>query len=433
MISRKGWYAVIVASLGAAALASCSSGPGGIVVEQDGAGGAKDAASDTRETGGSPTGGAGGMAGATGDGSPDVVADATDDRSGDSGIPPMCVFHTEPPPMLSLLDDSGTDAVSDASGASDALADADAPAIPEAGPPDTGVADTGAPDVVIVDAGGSQDASTPDATSSDASTVDAVADTTTTVDAAGDRSGGRDGGDGGDAGPPPSITILNSPFLGPYLADSAGRTLYTFGNDKPGDCMSVPIPDCEADCAIAWPPFDAGKRTLAMGLNPDVFGSVLRTDGMAQVTTYYGWPLYYYRNDTMSGVINGHAKSKTWHVATVTPFNMMIMKDKTNPRYVADGNGRTLYVFDKDTAGAVGADPISACVGDCLTQYPPFVRNRINAVSSLDPNDLSLFVRPDNGRQQVAYKGAPLYLSAADMRSGDQKGVAMGWTVAAAP
>jgi predicted lipoprotein with Yx(FWY)xxD motif len=68
-----------------------------------------------------------------------------------------------------------------------------------------------------------------------------------------------------------------------------------------------------------------------------------------------------------------------------------------------------------------------------LTQYPPFQKNRINAVTSLDPNDLSLFVRPDTGRQQVAYKGAPLYLSAADMRSGDQKGLAMGWTVAAAP
>jgi len=108
------------------------------------------------------------------------------------------------------------------------------------------------------------------------------------------------------------------------------------------------------------------------------------------------------------------------------------MKDKTNPRYIADGNGHTLYVFDKDIAGTASSDPVSTCMGDCLTQYPPFVRNRINAVSSLDPNDLILFVRTD-GRQQVAYKGAPLYLSAADMRSGDQKGVAMGWTVAAAP
>jgi predicted lipoprotein with Yx(FWY)xxD motif len=431
MLSQKGWFAVIVASLGTAALASCSSGPGGIVVEPDGAGGAKDAANDAREAGGSSMAGAGGAAGAMSDSATDTtVSDASDDRSGDSGSPPLCVFHTEPPPMLFSLDDSGADVTTDAIG------DVDGAIIIDAGPADTGSTDTGSPpdDVVIVDSGGTQDTSSPDAPTSDASTVDAVADAGTTTDASGDRSGGRDGGgDGGDAGPPPSITVLNSPFLGPYLADSTGRTLYTFGNDKPGDCMYDPIPDCEADCAIAWPPFDAGKRTLAMGLDPNVFGSVLRTDGMAQVTTYYGWPLYYYRSDTASGVINGHAKSKTWHVATVTPFNMMIMKDKTNPRYIADGDGRTLYVFDKDTAGTAGSDPVSACAGDCLTQYPPFVRNRINAVSSLNPNDLVLFVRPDNGRQQVAYKGAPLYLSAADMRSGDQKGVAMGWTVAAAP
>ena len=158
-----------------------------------------------------------------------------------------------------------------------------------------------------------------------------------------------------------------------------------------------------------------------------------RADGVSQITTYYGWPLYYYRSDTASGVINGQGKSKTWHVATIIPHNIMIMRDKTNPRYIADGNGRTLYVFASDTAGTAGSDPVSACTGACLDQYPPLLKNRINAVSSLPPDDLSLFVRPDMGRQQVAYKGAPLYLSAADMRSGDQKGVAMGWTVAAAP
>jgi len=331
--------------------------------------------------------------------------------------------------MLSSFDDSGADG--DSAQGSDAA---------EAGPSDTidsgadaTVPDSGGQDATVADATtddpSTPDASTPDASTADASTMDATADAS--GDVSGDRSGGRDGG--GDGAPAPSITVLTSPFLGPYLADSMGRTLYTFGNDKPGDCNYPPIPDCEADCAIAWPPFDAGKRTLASSLDPAVFGSTARGDGVSQITTYYGWPLYYYRSDTTGGVINGQAKSKTWHIATVTPNNMMIMKDKTNPRYISDGNGRTLYVFAQDTVGTEGSDPVSACVGDCLTQYPPFQRNRINAVSSLDPNDLILFVRADTGRQQVAYKGAPLYLSAADMRSGDQKGVAMGWTVAAAP
>jgi predicted lipoprotein with Yx(FWY)xxD motif len=412
--------AIWVGSMGALALVSCSSTPGGIVVYNDGSGGS-DGASDARE--GGPTGGAGGAP----DGSGDTLADAIDDRS-DSGQPPICVFYTPPPPppLASFQEggSDGTDGDSTDSGGGEAGS-------PEAGSDatsnDVTTADTTNQDVTTVDA--TADATpdgTPDVSIGDASVADAGGDAT------GDRSGGRDGASG-DGAPPPSITVLMSPFLGPYLADSAGRTLYTFGNDKPGDCNYPPIPDCEADCAIAWPPFDAGKRTLAMALDPNVFGSVARADGVSQITTYYGWPLYYYRSDTMGGVVNGQGKSKTWHVATTIPHNIMIMRNKTNPRYIADGDGRTLYVYAEDRAGVAGSDPVSACTGSCLAMYPPLLKNRINAVSSLPPNDLSLFVRPDMGRQQVAYKGAPLYLSAADARSGDQKGVAMGWTVAAAP
>jgi predicted lipoprotein with Yx(FWY)xxD motif len=409
-------FAILVAWMGPVALASCSSSPGGIVVPSDGAGGA-DGSNDAREAGGSPTGGAGGAA----DGSLDTLADAPDERSADSAPPPICVYYTPPPPMLASFQEGGADGI-DSDGAADAAPD-------EGGGPEASV---DASDATAADATG-QDV-TVDATS-DATADASVADATTGdagSDASGDRSGGRDGA-AGDGAPAPSITVRMSPYLGPYLADSEGRTLYTFGNDKPGDCNYPPMPDCEADCAIAWPPFDAGKRTLAMGLDPAVFGSAARADGVSQITTYYGWPLYYYRPDTASGVINGQGKSKTWHVATTIPHNIMIMRDKTNPRYIADGDGRTLYVSDMDTPGTTSSDPVSACVGACLTQYPPLLKNRLNAVSSIPPNDLTLFVRPDMGRQQVAYKGAPLYLSAADMRSGDQKGVAMGWIVVAAP
>jgi predicted lipoprotein with Yx(FWY)xxD motif len=419
---RNGWLArrrfvLFVAALGGGALASCTSTPGGIVIEPDGSGGANDGATDGREAGGSATGGTGGAGGAVFDSAVDNLGDASDDASSDSGPAPICVYHT-PPPLASFQDDAAVDGSNDVIGSSD---------VTDASSIDAGI--DAVDDVIMTDGGADV---LPDGSPSDDVIADVAREAGQSIDASGDRSGGRDGG-GGDGAPAPSITILNSPFLGPYLADSAGRTLYTFGNDKPGDCNYPPITDCEADCAIAWPPFDAGKRSLAMGLDPALFGSVARGDGISQITTYYGWPLYYYRSDNASGVVNGHAKSKTWHVATVIPNNMMIMRDKTNPRYIADGVGRTLYVFDQDMVGTAGADPVSACTGTCLTQYPPFLLNRVNAVSALIPTDLSLFVRSDMGRQQVAYKGAPLYLSAADMRSGDQKGISMGWTVAAAP
>jgi predicted lipoprotein with Yx(FWY)xxD motif len=416
-MARNEWFArrrLVMMTAAMGALLACSSSPGGIVVETDGAGGATgDGSSDARETGGT---GAGGAAGAASDGAIDVLADAIDDRSGDGAVPPLCVFHTPPPPLPFMSqDDGGPDADSDSgmvdAGGMDATMDVLDASMPETGAPDV-VADNGTVDITVSD-GPIAEAST---------------------DTPGDRSGGgRDGTGPGDTGPAPSITVINSPFLGPYLADSAGRTLYTFGNDKPGDCNYEPVADCEADCLIAWPAFDAGKRSLAMGLDPAVFGSTLRTDKQGQITTYYGWPLYYYRSDTAGNMITGHGKSKTWHVATVIPNNMMIMRDKTNPRYIADGVGRTLYVYDQDTVGTATGDPLSGCTGSCLTEHPPFTTNRINAVSTLATTDLQLFVRSDNGRQQVAYKGAPLYLSSADMQSGDQKGIGMGWTVAAAP
>jgi predicted lipoprotein with Yx(FWY)xxD motif len=333
-------------------------------------------------------------------------------------VPPLCIFHTDPPPTFSSLDDSGTDAANDAP-TSDGSADAGPPDVQS---PDVGSSVDAMPDIIVVDT------SQPPVDASSDPAVDP-----TSGDAVSER---RDGAaEGGDGAIPTSITVLSSPFLGPYLADSAGRTLYTFGNDQAGDCKNPPVPDCEADCAIAWPPFDAGKRTLPPSLNPMAFGSVVRPDGVTNITSYYGWPLYYYRSDTMGGQINGHGKSKTWHVATVTPANMMIMRAKTNPRYVADGNGFTLYIYEQDTAGTATTDPKSACVGPCTTEHPPFLKNRINAVSSLDPNltDLGLFVRPDTGQQQVAYKGMPLYLSSADMRSGEQNGLTTGWTIALAP
>jgi len=240
--------------------------------------------------------------------------------------------------------------------------------------------------------------------------------------------GGSSRADAGDAGPAPSITVLVSPFLGPYLADSTGRVLYTYGADQPGDCNNIAVSGCEADCLIAWPVFDAGARTLATSLNDALFGTILRKDGLLQ-TTYYGWPLYYFKTDLVPGMLGGQAKSKTWHAATVIPAGVMIMKGATISRYLGDGAGHTLYVYDQDTKGVAAANPVAACKDTCLADHPPFYRSRLSVVSSLEPTDFSTF-SPSSDRVQLAYKGAPLYYSAADARSGDQNGATTGWSVA---
>ena len=75
-------------------------------------------------------------------------------------------------------------------------------------------------------------------------------------------------------------------------------------------------------------------------------------------------------------------------------------------------NGMTLYTFDRDTAGSGK----SACNGPCAVTWPPLSASAAPAAS-----DYSLVVR-DDGTQQLAYKGKPLYYWAKDTKPGDMLG-----------
>src|SRR5207253_9686862 len=103
---------------------------------------------------------------------------------------------------------------------------------------------------------------------------------------------------------------LEQPFRRQLPRRLAGRTLYTYGADWAGDCNYAPISNCVTDCLVAWPLFNANPRTLAPTLDDHAFGTILRADGAYQ-TTYFGWPLYYYKTDTGPGVLGGQAKAKT--------------------------------------------------------------------------------------------------------------------------
>ena len=73
--------------------------------------------------------------------------------------------------------------------------------------------------------------------------------------------------------------------------------------------------------------------------------------------------------------------------------------------------GMTLYVFDKDAAGK------SACNGDCAVKWPPLIA----AANQKAAGDYSIISRNDGG-QQWAYKGKPLYLWSKDQKPGDATG-----------
>lgn len=85
---------------------------------------------------------------------------------------------------------------------------------------------------------------------------------------------------------------------------------------------------------------------------------------------------------------------------------------KTETGVLTNPAGMTLYVFDKDVAGSGK----SVCNGDCAVKWPPLA-----ARGSKASGDYTTITR-DDGSQQWAYKGKPLYLWFKDEKPGDMTG-----------
>ena len=238
-------------------------------------------------------------------------------------------------------------------------------------------------------------------------------------------------GGAGGAAPQYDVSLKVSPFVGPYLADHEGKALYIYGADFAGDCATPPQSNCVEDCVMSWPLFDAGPRDLQEGLDDALFGRIEREDGQFQ-TTFYGWPLYYYRSDTEEAPLNGQGRGRTWFVAETVLPNVMILRAPESAggnRYLGDDRGRALYVFAEDDVGSATRAPVSHCSGDCLDDFGVFTRAAVLPVSLLEPSDLTVFFRED-GRSQIAFRGQPLYTSAADTKSGETNGTATeGWSL----
>jgi predicted lipoprotein with Yx(FWY)xxD motif len=76
-----------------------------------------------------------------------------------------------------------------------------------------------------------------------------------------------------------------------------------------------------------------------------------------------------------------------------------------------DEKGMTLYTFDRDAKGR------SACNAQCAVNWPPLVA----AAGAKAAGDYTIVVR-DDGREQWAYKGKPLYRWVKDREPGDRTG-----------
>lgn len=77
---------------------------------------------------------------------------------------------------------------------------------------------------------------------------------------------------------------------------------------------------------------------------------------------------------------------------------------------LADTTGRTVYIFDKDSANK------SNCAGGCLAAWPAFVVKPGAAAQG----DFGLI--ESNGAMQWTVKGKPLYYFAGDTKPGERNG-----------
>jgi predicted lipoprotein with Yx(FWY)xxD motif len=79
-------------------------------------------------------------------------------------------------------------------------------------------------------------------------------------------------------------------------------------------------------------------------------------------------------------------------------------------------NGRTLYLFEKDTG------PKSTCSGECANDWPPLTAGgKLTAGSDVKASMLGTTKRSD-GASQVTYNGHPLYYFEGDKNAGDTAG-----------
>ncbi|MGW4483882.1 SCO0930 family lipoprotein [Amycolatopsis sp. NPDC004368] len=104
-------------------------------------------------------------------------------------------------------------------------------------------------------------------------------------------------------------------------------------------------------------------------------------------------------------------------VATDTAMKLAATDVADLGKVLTDGDGHTLYRFDKDTA----KPPKSSCEGDCAKAWPPLLSKGDVQLDGVDKSLVGTVSRAD-GTEQVTVNGWPLYTYAKDSVPGDATG-----------
>lgn len=103
--------------------------------------------------------------------------------------------------------------------------------------------------------------------------------------------------------------------------------------------------------------------------------------------------------------------------AASTPSGVAVAVHKGKlGKYLVDGQGRTLYLFEQDKG------PMSTCSGACATSWPPAAASgHPKPGPGIDAARIGVVKRAD-GAEELAFAGHPLYRYAGDSAPGDANG-----------
>lgn len=90
--------------------------------------------------------------------------------------------------------------------------------------------------------------------------------------------------------------------------------------------------------------------------------------------------------------------------------------------YLADSDGRTLYLFSADTRGEADTLAKSACEGPCAGNWPPFISAAQPEAGEGVREDMLATIRRGDGTEQITYNGWPLYHFVQDREPGATSG-----------
>jgi len=229
--------------------------------------------------------------------------------------------------------------------------------------------------------------------------------------------------------PVTGLMLSSSANFGNIITDNNGRSLYFFAIDANGTS------GCTDGCAVLWQPFYKETPAIGTGLTSSDFSVITRADGNKQ-TTYKGWPLYYYQNDTKIGDVNGDKLGNTWFVAKAdytvmmantqlvgnngTQYNSQMQPGQGITQFITDASGRTLYAFSPDK---FNKNTFTKSDFSNNGVWPVLEISSVQSIPSiLDKTQFSVI--DVFGKKQLTYKGWPLYYFGNDQAvRGSTKGV----------